>query len=77
LTPLAVFLRLGLVIVNLQQVNEDNIPSLFTAWNKIGYLEIIEVGNSIATASIHTYLGGGFHGITLDVYRTGTLKNYS
>ncbi|WP_145568000.1 inosamine-phosphate amidinotransferase 1 [Yersinia mollaretii] len=113
------FLRPGLVIVNPERVNDNNLPPVLKGWDKIWFDEIVDVGSLtehplssrwigmnflmvnqnlaiveerqkplIRILEKHNIeviplqlrhpraMGGGFHCVTSDVRRKGTLEKY-
>ena len=113
------FLRPGLMLLNPERINENNIPSLFKKWdiiwapemNEVHYsnlppmsskwfgMNVLMLNPNLAVVDKHQIelihlleknkidviplrlrhgrtLGGGFHCITLDTRRKGTLESY-
>ncbi len=112
--------RPGLVVLNPERVNEQNMPAIFKSWDKIWCPEPVDIGfigekpystewiamnflmvnpnlaivdknqtKLIAALNQHNVevislqlrhartLGGGFHCVSLELYRKGSLENYT
>jgi hypothetical protein len=53
-------LRPGLVVINPERVNQDNLPAIFRSWDKIWFDQIVDVGSAFEPPMSSQWIGMNF-----------------
>ena len=60
-------LRPGLVVINPERVNQDNLPKIFQSWDKIWFEDVVDIGSEFEPPMSSKWIGMNFFMVRPDL----------